>query len=190
MAGQLDVDGDMYEALSRMTKAQSISLGAAEKWRLLQALGGPKLLLHRMPPPPQEVRINRRWLAGRRHSKSRDANAISHHYDVSNRFYEWVLGPSMAYTCACYPRQDATLEEAQANKFDLVARKLGLQRGHAPARRGLRLGRHGHARRPEVRRQGARRHAVRAAGRVGARTPSSATACPASPRCGTWTTAT
>src|ERR1700733_8680460 len=129
VAGQLDVEGDMYEALSRMTRTQAVSLGAAEKWRLLQALGGPKLLLHRIPPPPQEVRISRRWLAGRRHSKSRDANAISHHYDVSNRFYEWVLGPSMAYTCACYPREDATLEEAQAAKFDLVARKLGLHEG-------------------------------------------------------------
>src|SRR6478736_8437325 len=129
VAGQLDVEGDMYEALSRMTKAQSSSLSMAEKLRLLQALGGPKLLLHRMPPPPQEVIQSRRWLTGRRHSKSRDANAISHHYDVSNQFYEWVLGPSMAYTCACYPREDATLEEAQANKFDLVARKLGLQGG-------------------------------------------------------------
>jgi cyclopropane-fatty-acyl-phospholipid synthase len=61
------------------------------------------------------------------HSKGRDANSISHHYDVSNRFYEWVLGPSMAYTCACYPTQDATLEEAQEYKFDLVARKLALK---------------------------------------------------------------
>src|SRR5436305_6094787 len=35
----------------------------------------------------------------------------------------------MAYTCACYPSQDATLEEAQYTKFDLVARKLDLQPG-------------------------------------------------------------
>ena len=68
-------------------------------------------------------------LAGLRHSKRRDAKAISHHYDVSNTFYEWVLGPSMAYTCACYPAEDATLEEAQFHKFDLVARKLGLKPG-------------------------------------------------------------
>src|SRR5579859_282604 len=129
VAGQLDVEGDMYEALTRMTRTQAVSLGAAEKWRLLQALGGPKLLLHRIPPPPQEVRIGRRWLAGRRHSKSRDASSISHHYDVSNRFYEWVLGPSMAYTCACYPTADATLEEAQEYKFDLVARKIALKPG-------------------------------------------------------------
>ena len=54
---------------------------------------------------------------------------ISHHYDVSNRFYEMVLGPSMAYTCAVFPKEEASLEEAQAEKFDLVARKLGLERG-------------------------------------------------------------
>src|ERR1700685_2838091 len=129
VAGHLDVEGDMYEALARMTKAQSVTITTAEKLRLLQSLGGPKLLLHRMPPPPQEVMQSRRWLTGRLHSKRRDARAISHHYDVSNQFYEWVLGPSMAYTCACYPAEDATLEEAQANKFDLVARKLALQPG-------------------------------------------------------------
>jgi cyclopropane-fatty-acyl-phospholipid synthase len=129
VAGHLDVEGDMYDTLARMTKAQSISMTAAEKLRLLRALGGPKLLVNRLPPPPQEVSVNRRWRSGRRHSKRRDAHAISHHYDVSNRFYEWVLGPSMAYTCACYPHQDATLEEAQAYKFDLVARKLGLGEG-------------------------------------------------------------
>jgi len=129
VSGHLDVDGDMYTALARMMQAQQVDTGPAERLRLLRELGGPKLLLPRIPPPPQEVRINRRWLTGRRHSKQRDASAISHHYDVSNTFYEWVLGPSMAYTCACYPRADASLEEAQAYKHDLVARKLGLRPG-------------------------------------------------------------
>jgi cyclopropane-fatty-acyl-phospholipid synthase len=129
VSGHLDLDGDMYEALARMTKAQNIGMTLAEKLRLLQALGGPKLLVNRLPPPPQEVRVKSRWRTGRLHSKDRDASAISHHYDVSNQFYEWVLGPTMAYTCACYPREDATLEEAQAYKFDLVARKLGLHEG-------------------------------------------------------------
>lgn len=64
-----------------------------------------------------------------RHSKSRDSEAIASHYDVSNRFYELVLGPSMAYTCAVFPEADASLEEAQFHKFDLVCRKLGLQPG-------------------------------------------------------------
>ncbi|HWU19986.1 MAG TPA: cyclopropane-fatty-acyl-phospholipid synthase family protein, partial [Nocardioides sp.] len=64
-----------------------------------------------------------------RHSQERDAAAIHHHYDVSNTFYEHVLGPSMTYTCAVYPTPDATLEEAQAHKYDLVCRKLDLQPG-------------------------------------------------------------
>ena len=129
VSGHLDVEGDLYMALARMASAQSTSLELPERLRLLTSLGGPKVLWPRVPPPPQEVRVNRRWLRGRLHSKDRDASAISHHYDVSNRFYEWVLGPSMAYTCACYPREDASLEEAQAYKFDLVARKLGLREG-------------------------------------------------------------
>ena len=55
-------------------------------------------------PPPQEALPRWRRIAeGLRHSKTRDAEAIHHHYDVSNTFYEWVLGPSMTYTCACYP---------------------------------------------------------------------------------------
>ncbi|HYJ66941.1 MAG TPA: class I SAM-dependent methyltransferase [Nocardioidaceae bacterium] len=40
-----------------------------------------------------------------------------------------VLGPSMTYTCAVFPKPDASLEEAQAEKYDLVARKLGLRPG-------------------------------------------------------------
>jgi len=136
VSGHLDVEGDMYAALARMTSAQRLDLDFSERLRVLRDLGGPRVLLPRVPPPPQEVRVHRRWLSGRRHSKVRDATAISHHYDVSNTFYEWVLGPSMAYTCACYPSPDATLEEAQAYKFDLVARKLGLR----PGRRLLDVG--------------------------------------------------
>ena len=81
------------------------------------------------PPPPQETLPRwRRVAEGLRHSGGRDAEAIHHHYDVSNRFYELVLGPSMTYTCACYPSADATLEQAQENKYRLVFDKLGAAR--------------------------------------------------------------
>src|SRR6266851_4909166 len=129
VAGHLDVEGDMYTALARMVRAQRGNLELGERLRVLSDLGGPKLLFPRVPPPPQEVRVRRRWLGGQRHSKRRDASAIAHHYDVSNTFYEWVLGPSMSYTCACYPDEDATLEQAQAYKHELVARKLALRPG-------------------------------------------------------------
>jgi cyclopropane-fatty-acyl-phospholipid synthase len=86
--------------------------------------------LRPIAPPAQEAPARwRRVAGGLRHSKSRDAEAIHHHYDVSNTFYEWVLGPSMTYTCACYPRPDASLDEAQENKYRLVFEKLRLKPG-------------------------------------------------------------
>ncbi|MBJ7290196.1 class I SAM-dependent methyltransferase [Williamsia sp.] len=81
-------------------------------------------------PPAQEAQPRWRRIAeGLRHSRTRDAEAIHHHYDVSNTFYEWVLGPSMTYTCACYPERDASLETAQDNKYRLVFEKLQLKPG-------------------------------------------------------------
>ena len=94
--------------------------------RDLLAAVGPGML-RPLPAPPQEVQG--RWRRGVRHSKARDAAAIAHHYDVGNRFYELVLGPTMSYTCAVFPRPDATLEQAQTEKVDLVCRKLGLRPG-------------------------------------------------------------
>ncbi len=86
--------------------------------------------LRPIAPPSQEAQPRwRRVTDGLRHSKARDAEAIHHHYDVSNTFYEWVLGPSMTYTCACYPHADATLDEAQENKYRLVFEKLRLKEG-------------------------------------------------------------
>lgn len=86
--------------------------------------------LHVPDLPPQEAPAPWRRVAhGLRHGRMRDAAAISYHYDVSNRFYELLLGPSMAYTCGVYPDTEASLEEAQSYKFDLVCRKLGLSPG-------------------------------------------------------------
>src|SRR6266513_723687 len=42
VAGHLDVHGDMYTALVRMTSAPSVALDLPERLRLLAALGGPK----------------------------------------------------------------------------------------------------------------------------------------------------
>jgi cyclopropane-fatty-acyl-phospholipid synthase len=78
------------------------------------------------PVAPPAVEARQRGLL---HSRARDRQAISHHYDVSNRFYEMVLGPSMTYSCAVFATPGDTLEMAQARKVDLVARKLGLEPG-------------------------------------------------------------
>lgn len=126
VAGYLDVEGDIFTALSLLAGEQVGNLTWAQRLEVLRQLG-PRVL-RPVPPPPEEVRPGVWW--GMRHSLDRDSRAISHHYDVSNRFYEWLLGPSMAYTCAVYPGVDAALEEAQEEKVDLVCRKLDLQSGH------------------------------------------------------------
>jgi cyclopropane-fatty-acyl-phospholipid synthase len=133
VSGDLELEGvhpgDPYDAMVMVMRHLKFRVPApAEALRIVRSLGFSHL--KPPPPPPQEHLPKwRRVLEGMRHSKERDAAVIHHHYDVSNRFYELVLGPSMTYTCACFPTADATLEEAQANKYDLVCRKLGLGPG-------------------------------------------------------------
>jgi cyclopropane-fatty-acyl-phospholipid synthase len=87
-------------------------------------------LLRPVPPPPQEYRPRwRRTLEGLAHSKHRDSEVVHHHYDVSNRFYELILGESMTYTCAVFEHPEVSLEEAQERKHELIADKLGLRPG-------------------------------------------------------------
>src|SRR5271163_1506406 len=121
--------GDPYELLKLL--ADKVEFGRPSA-RLLASIIRSVGIEHLVPapPPPQEVLPRWRRIAeGMRHSKTRDAEAIHHHYDVSNTFYEWVLGPSMTYTCAAYPDANATLEEAQENKYRLIFEKLRLQPG-------------------------------------------------------------
>lgn len=123
VTGELDVEGDLHALLGAIADVALRPLPRSTQLRLARRLA-PIALRHRVRPPELEYRP-----PGRLHSRRRDSRAIAHHYDVSNTFYEWVLGPSMAYTCAVYPRADATLEQAQAAKFELVAQKLGLRAG-------------------------------------------------------------
>jgi cyclopropane-fatty-acyl-phospholipid synthase len=122
VAEEIDIDGDVFAALPALLELPSarelarLWLGAA---RVVGARG-----LRPLAPPPEEVRLR-----GRRHTRPRDAAAISYHYDVSNAFYRLVLGPSLTYSCAVFERSDASLEEAQTAKHELVCRKLGLEDG-------------------------------------------------------------
>ncbi len=132
VAGDLDVDGDLYETLRALHGAAPSrfrlgwrALGAALRSAAkVGAIGRP------IAPPPEEMAPAR----SRLHSTGRDASAIHHHYDVGNDFYSLVLGPSMTYSCARFADEGTTLEQAQASKHDLICRKLGL-----PEHRGQRL---------------------------------------------------
>lgn len=136
VAGDLDVDGDLYVALGQLAEfiwerpedAKSLRESLREPAfraaaRSLVALSAPFLP---PPPPPEEMRRHGRLHL---HTKGSDRQAISHHYDVGNDFYELVLGPSMVYSCAYWESDDSTLEKAQHDKLELIARKLALKPG-------------------------------------------------------------
>jgi cyclopropane-fatty-acyl-phospholipid synthase len=61
-------------------------------------------------------------------SMSRSTRVAQQHYDLSNEFYERMLGPHMQYTCA-YWKRAKNLAEAQEHKLDLICRKLQLKEG-------------------------------------------------------------
>jgi cyclopropane-fatty-acyl-phospholipid synthase len=56
---------------------------------------------------------------------------ISHHYDIGNDLYKLMLDPShMQYSCAYWPRDDMTLDEAQDAKLAHIAAKMNIKPGH------------------------------------------------------------
>ncbi|MGW6286479.1 class I SAM-dependent methyltransferase [Streptomyces sp. NPDC055107] len=134
VAGEIDIEGDLYEALGHL--AGLLWDRGADAKDSVHPVRDPKVrafarglldLAGPWPPPaPPAEEVRRR--TGPLHTRRRDKEAISHHYDVGNDFYALVLGPSMVYSCA-YWQDGGTLEEAQRDKLDLVCRKLGLKEG-------------------------------------------------------------
>ncbi|MGW3152397.1 class I SAM-dependent methyltransferase [Streptomyces sp. NPDC001177] len=144
VAGDLEIGGDLYEALDRLSgllweRDEDVDR-TRQASRVLEALREPGAMLavrdvlslvgNPLPPRPPAEETPRRQ--GRAHTAGRDRAAISHHYDVGNDFYAMVLGPSLVYSCGYWeaaPSTGATLEQAQYDKLDLVCRKLGLRPG-------------------------------------------------------------
>jgi cyclopropane-fatty-acyl-phospholipid synthase len=132
VAGDLDLDGDIFAAFEIRRNIEGARIGWREVLAILRAIG--PSVLRPLPAPPEEMKPR-----GRLHSISRDASAISHHYDVSNEFYELLLGPTMTYSCAVWEHPSAEalrgagtareLDEAQEAKYELICRKLALEPG-------------------------------------------------------------
>jgi cyclopropane-fatty-acyl-phospholipid synthase len=123
VSGEIEVD-DMDAVIELLDTWQAPSLDRGDVAHLLvgavRAAG-----LTRPPKRPAAELV----LSGRRHSKERDAKAVRHHYDVSNEFFALFLDASMTYSCAFFAEDAQTLEEAQEEKLDTVARKLALKEG-------------------------------------------------------------
>lgn len=134
VTGELDVEGDLNEALThvwevvrsrRLTAVRPSPKAVVDLIRTAASLGVVGLGRGGRPlPAPASQAV----IKGRLHSLVRDRAAISHHYDLSNEFYEMVLDPQMAYSSGYWTSDDPAygLEDAQRDKLDLVCRKIGL----------------------------------------------------------------
>jgi cyclopropane-fatty-acyl-phospholipid synthase len=123
VSGEIEVD-DIDAVIELLDGWQPPSLEGGDRARLL--LGAIRAAGLTLPPrrPAAELRPS-----GHRHSKQRDAEAVRHHYDVSNEFFSLFLDESMTYSCAIFSRGAETLEAAQEEKLETVARKLALKEG-------------------------------------------------------------
>ncbi len=115
--GQIEIEGELVEFLREVYRAKS------------RPVKGSKgvFQLHELLP---KKKPQKNTLSG---SKSN----IHHHYDLGNEFYSlWLDREAMQYTCAYYPIESMTLEQAQVAKMEHVCRKLMLEPGQTVVEAG------------------------------------------------------
>ncbi|MEH3052473.1 MAG: cyclopropane-fatty-acyl-phospholipid synthase [Patulibacter minatonensis] len=130
VSGELEVD-DLDALTGLINTWNPPSLDRVAQARL--AIAAVRAAGIQRPPTPPAAEIRQQ---GPLHNLRRAQRSIEHHYDVSNEFYEQLLDDSMTYSCAYFAGPDDTLEQAQWNKREMIARKLGL----APGQRVLDVG--------------------------------------------------
>jgi cyclopropane-fatty-acyl-phospholipid synthase len=138
ITGDLDVDGDLAQGLAVMWAATRDGALRRPRPRLADypRLAAAAIRLGAVGPRPPRPGAQAR-LRGGKHTRERDRAAIAHHYDLSNEFYQLLLGATMAYSCGYFTRgPDQPMDDAQTAKLDLICRKLGLR----PGRRLLDIG--------------------------------------------------
>ncbi|HEY6181606.1 MAG TPA: cyclopropane-fatty-acyl-phospholipid synthase family protein [Terriglobales bacterium] len=123
IGGDFDVEGDIEGIFPVADYFLNKNWSPKQKLRM-------GVLLSELPHGG-ELRLVRRGarLSGRLHSKERDRQAISYHYDVSNDFYSLWLGKEMVYSCAYFQKPEDDLDTAQRQKVDYICRKLRLKAG-------------------------------------------------------------
>lgn len=118
--GAFDIEGDIEAVFPLATYF------IKRKWSVKEKLHLGGLLLGL---PREESHLHGVGLQGKVHSRQRDHQAVSYHYDVSNDFYALWLDPTMEYSAGYFLTPDSPLEDAQKQKLDYLCRKLRLQAG-------------------------------------------------------------
>lgn len=104
---KIDVEGDIFEAIKLKDDIANIEISNKDKITLFFKT----VSSHNI------------------HTKEKDKQNISYHYDISNDFYNLFLGNTMMYSCAYFKQNDYNLDTAQQNKMEHICKKLRLKQG-------------------------------------------------------------
>lgn len=118
--GDIDIEGDIVAAIGAGARVAA-ALDLPARARIATHLAG-------LPRPPRQ-RSRRPGLRGGLHSRARDRDAVSFHYDLPEAFYETFLDERLVYSCAYFTDPDEDLGAEQARKLDVICRKLRLRPG-------------------------------------------------------------
>jgi len=119
----IDIEGDIEAAfeladyLIGRERSLSESLDLNAQLQKLPANDRPRASLHPIK------------LWGSVHSKDRDQQAVTYHYDLPAEFYALWLDQRMVYSCAYFTTPEEELDTAQLRKLDYICRKLRLRPG-------------------------------------------------------------
>lgn len=102
MNGDLEIEGDLYEALDHF-------LGQMGKFST------------------DERALKKLMFTSS--SKKNQRKEVSSHYDIGNDFYKLWLDDTLSYSCGYFKSEDDSLYQAQVNKVDYILEKLYLKEG-------------------------------------------------------------
>jgi len=119
-----DIEGDIEAVIPLADQFMSGQWGKMEQLRFGQRLLS--LPSNTGQARPEDAAAK---LRGARHSKERDRQAVTYHYNRSNDFYALWLDSRMVYSCAYFTTPDDDLDTAQEHKLDYICRKLRLRPG-------------------------------------------------------------
>lgn len=131
--GDVDIEGDIEAAAGL---AELLRERIASPRELARIVACARLLPRDSASRSAHGRREHLRLLGRRHSRTRDREAVRSHYDVGNDFYSLWLDRSLVYSCAYFPSGGEDIDTAQIAKLDHLCRKLRL----APGERLLDIG--------------------------------------------------
>ena len=102
MRGDIDIKGDLFEALN-------LFLGQMDKFSTDEK--SLKNLIHSST------------------SKLNQKKEVQSHYDIGNDFYSLWLDDTLSYSCGYFKSENDTLHDAQVNKVHHILKKLNLKEG-------------------------------------------------------------